>query len=89
MKAVESDRSTAVASHRVFEDVEDGIRVLVGEGRPVKGLTIGAVSTQVNLQLTGDALLEVDDPQRLISADFNSGDLLITLSNINSVFECD
>jgi len=74
-QAVEGDGGAAVASHGIFEDGEGGVGVLVGEGRPVKDRAIGAASAQVNLQLTGDALLEVDDPQRLVSANLDAGEL--------------
>ena len=74
-QAVEGDRGAAVTSHGILEDVECGVGVLVGEGRPVKDRAIGAASAPVNLQLTGDALLEVDNPQRLISTNLDASEL--------------
>ena len=74
-QAVEGDRGAAVTSHGILEDGEGGVGVLVGEGRPVKNRSVGAATAEVNLQLTGDALLEVDNPKRLISANLDASEL--------------
>jgi hypothetical protein len=42
---------------------------------PVESRADAADAGEVHLQLAGDTLLEVDDPQRLVGTDFDSGDL--------------
>ena len=52
--------------------------------RPVDSGTVAADAGDVQLQLAGDALLVVDDPQRLFSADFDFGDLEKLYLNISN-----
>ena len=52
--------------------------------RPVDNGAVAANTGDVQLQLAGDALLVVDDPQRLFSADFDFGDLEKLYLNISN-----
>jgi hypothetical protein len=46
-------------------------------GFPFNSRAIMFNTCDVHLPLAGDAFLDVDDPQRLISTQMNSGDLII------------
>ena len=65
-----------------FECVERSAANISG---PVNSRAVFADAGDVHLQLAGDALLEVDDPQRLISTDFDSSELKGNSVNLISI----
>ena len=73
--AADGDGGAAVAGNGILKGGESGALALLGSGFPVVSGAIATDAGDVQLQLTGNALLVVDDPQRLLSADFDSGDL--------------
>lgn len=58
-----------------LEDGESSALTILRSGLPVEGRAIAANTGDVQLQLAGNALLEVDDPQRLFRIDLDSGEL--------------
>ena len=53
----------------------EGSALSVLRNRPVDGGTVATDTSDVQLQLASDTFLEVDDPLRLIGADFDPSDL--------------
>ena len=74
-QAADGDGGAAIAGDGILEGGESGALALLGSRFPVVSGAIATDAGDVHLQLTGDALLVVDDPQRLLGTDFDSGDL--------------
>ncbi len=82
-KTADGDGGAAVTSNGILEGGESSALALLGSGFPVVSWAITANTSDVQLQLAGNALLVVDDPQGLFSTDFDSGDLQITRPELN------